>query len=176
MKYLILAASALALSACGNPSGAAENNQTAEELATSDVATEKGIEINSAFIRPPFPGRDIAAGFFNVTNSGTEDRLIAASSPFSASIEIHTHLMEDGVMKMRKVDGVELPTGETVRFEPGSYHLMMFGTEVPEGTKEVSVTLTYEKADPTTLMMPLDLPEENMGMKMEKGMDHGSGH
>lgn len=142
----------------------------------TEMAGEKGIKISSAFIRPPFPGRDIAAGFFTVSNNGADDRLIAASSPMSATIEIHTHVMENGVMKMRKVEGVDLPSGSTVRFEPGSYHLMMFGTDIPEGTEVVSVTLTYEKAAPATLTVPLNEPGEETEMKMDDKMDHGSGH
>ncbi len=122
---------------------------------------EKGIVISSAYVMPPFPGKDLAGGFFEITNHGADDRLISVSSPVSETVEIHTHLKEDGVMKMRQIDGLDLPKGETIIFKPGSYHLMLFGTNLPEGTEDVALTLTYEKAEPVTIIAPLGELDED---------------
>ena len=127
---------------------------------------------------PPFPGRDISAGYFEITNHGHhDDRLIAASSPVSESVEIHTHNEEDGVMKMRRVEGVDLPAGQSVVFKPGGYHLMFFGTALKEGQTDVSVTLTYETAPPVTIIVPLeghDVDKNGHGSGYKGGQDHGS--
>jgi len=192
VKYLILsrsilAASFLALSACGNPNVPVESTpvggDSSQTDSPADVASMKApIEVEGAFIRPPFPGREIATGYFDVTNHGADDRLISASSPVSDAIEIHTNRVENGVMQMRRVDGVDLPSGETVSFKPGGYHLMMFATFIPESAEAVAVTLNYEKADPMTFMVPLGTPVEEMkmdmedGHKMKKEMDHGAEH
>ncbi len=160
MKYLILSVSALAMVACGN----AETETKMEKAGdvTYDIdQMKRGIEVSSAYIQPPFPGRDVAAGFFELTNHGPDDRLIAVSSPISANVEIHNHIEEDGVMKMRKIEGVALAKGETVKFKPGSFHIMMFGAAMPENAEDVAVTFTYEKAKPVTLILPIGEPEEN---------------
>jgi len=131
-------------------------------LAHSDAHSEgehTGIKVSSAYVTPPFPGRDVAGGFFQITNHGADDRLVSAASSISDAVEIHTHIEENGVMKMRKVDGVDLAKGETIAFQPGSYHLMMYGANIPEGTETVSVTLTYENADSMTLEVPLGEPK-----------------
>lgn len=168
MKYLILAASALALTACGNAETTAPNT----DPSAASESVEGGVEISAIYVQPPFPGRDVAAGFFSLTNNGEEDRLVSVSSSISENVEIHNHIEEDGVMKMRRIDGVDLPSGETVNFRPGSYHIMMFGANIPEGAEEVSVTLNYEKAEPVTMMVPVGEPAD----EMDDNMDHGSGH
>ena len=179
MKHLILSASVIAVSAftlaaCDNAADHAETDHSGADHSAASHSSETGIDVSAAFIRPPLPGRDVAAAYFDLSNTGNSDRLISAASSISDAVEIHTHTMEDGVMKMRRVDGVDLPAGETVSFEPGSYHLMMFGANIPEGAEDVSVTLTYETAEPITLTVPLGEAREEMDM--ENGMDHGSGH
>lgn len=157
MKSILISAglilAGMSLNACGDH--ASHNDHM------HHVEASKGIEISSAYVQPPFPGRDVAAGFFEITNHGPKDRLLSVSSPISQKVEIHTHLKEDGVMKMRKVDGVELPAGETLTFKPGSYHIMMFEAALPEGQEDVALTLTYENADAVTIIVPLGAPDDS---------------
>ena len=160
MRHLFIALLGAALVAC-----------TGHEAHTGH-GQDGGIVISAARVLPPFPGRDISAGYFEITNhSASNDRLIAASSPVSESVEIHTHKEEGGVMKMRRVDGVELPAGESVLFKPGGYHLMFFKTALAEGQSDVAVTLTYETAPPVTIIVPLEGHDEASGQKGS----HGSG-
>ncbi|WP_280954840.1 copper chaperone PCu(A)C [Paludibacterium denitrificans] len=58
------------------------------------------------------------AAYMTLTNQGkSDDRLLAASSPRAQSAELHTHLNDHGVMRMRPVaDGIALlsrATGQT---------------------------------------------------------------
>jgi copper(I)-binding protein len=162
MKQFYWIGAALILTACGNHSEMSHSEKPATGMAHDmDHAKAQGIEISNGFVRPPLPGRDIAAGFFSVTNHGADDRLISATSPISENVEIHTHTNDNGVMKMRQVSGVDLLAGETVEFKPGSFHLMMYAADINENTEDVAVTLNYEKADSVTLILPLGEP--NMG-------------
>ncbi|WP_409432682.1 copper chaperone PCu(A)C [Litorimonas sp. RW-G-Af-16] len=135
---------------------------------------ESGIVISSAYVMPPFPGKTVGAGFFEITNHGADDRLLTVMSDASSTVEIHTHIQEDGMMKMIKLDGIDLPKGETVVFKPGSYHLMMFDANMPEGTEDVSLTFTYANAEPVTLIAPIGEPKEDAHSEDHSG-DH-SGH
>ncbi len=174
MKHLCLGFAAAALMACSGQDNHAGHNH------------DEGIVISAARVLPPFPGRDISAGYFEITNhSHKDDRLIAASSPISETVEIHTHNEVDGVMKMRRVDGVDLPAGQSVMFKPGGYHLMFFKTKLAEGQTDVSVTLTYETAPPVTIIVPLEghdgtsAPKNGHGSGYKGGHDkgsHGSGN
>ena len=94
------------------------------------------------------PGSTTAAGYLQITNNGTApDRLVGIDSNFPRSM-IHKSEMENGVMKMRhQPDGVVIPAGATVAFEPGGLHLMFVGlkSSLKEGEK-ADVTLHFENS------------------------------
>ena len=82
-------------------------------------------------------------------------------------------------MKMRQVKGVDLPVGETVSFKPGSFHLMMFETNLPDGEDSIPVTLNYKNSSPVTLIVDIegyegDEGDENYGSS-HSGKDEGYG-
>ena len=94
-------------------------------------------------------GATIGAGYLKITNNGTApDRLLGGSSEAAKSFELHVMSMENGVMKMRPVEGgIEIKPGETVEFKPESYHVMFVGLKEPlvQGHR-VKATLDFEKA------------------------------
>jgi len=164
MKKILTVIAAISLAAC-----AAEMNHGEGDVSHAAHQMDEGIVISSARVLPPFPGRDTAAGYMSITNhSKSDDKLVSVTSPISGAVEIHNHIQEDGVMKMRQVDGIEIRAGETVELKPGSFHLMMFKAELPDGQDDVSLTLNYENAPSVTMIVPL----EGRGGKMD---DH-SGH
>ena len=155
MRHLFCAAAALAFAGC-----------VGEHPHSHDG---EGIEISNARINPPLPGQSTGVGFMRFENHGDDDRLLAVSSPISGRIELHTHLKEDGVMKMRRVEGIDLPHGETVDLKPGSFHIMLFETNAALGDDAV-LTLDFEKADDLTVVAPIVMRGE-----MTDGVkDHGS--
>lgn len=76
-----------------------------------------------------------------------DDRLLSAASPVAEKVELHTHLMEDGVMKMRPVTAIEVTPGSPTTLQPGGLHVMLLGLKAPlvKGEK-FPLTLTFEKA------------------------------
>ena len=61
--------------------------------------------------------------------------------------------------------------GETVVFQPGSFHLMMFKTNLAEDQDSVSLTLNYKNADPVTLIVDIEGRGDNGDNE-----DYGSSH
>jgi periplasmic copper chaperone A len=61
---------------------------------------------------------------------------------------VHNMVMEQGVAKMRPVEGgLEIKPGETVELKPGSLHVMLMGLKQPlEKGQKVKGTLEFEKA------------------------------
>jgi len=88
------------------------------------------------------------AGFLTISNRGSAaDRLLGASSAAARATELHTHMREGEVMRMRPVAGIEIPPGGTVTLEPGAFHLMLIGLTAPLKQGEtVPVTLRFERA------------------------------
>ena len=87
-------------------------------------------------------------------HADTVDRLVGASTPIADRVELHRHSMEDGVMKMGKVDSVDLEPGEYVTLEPGGYHLMLVGLKAPlKENDQFELILEFEHAVPLEVMV-----------------------
>ncbi len=107
------------------------------------------IRVTQPWARATPKGASAGAAYLTVTNNGAApDRLSCAGSDAAAKCQIHTMSMDNGVMKMRPVEGgVEIKPGETVTLKPGSDHLMLMNIKHPlEAGKTVEATLQFEKA------------------------------
>jgi copper(I)-binding protein len=107
-------------------------------------APPEGLVIEDARVRAPAPGRDMTAGYFTARNTSTAAIvLVAASSPAARAVEMHVSEADGDMMRMRRLERVEIGAGETVRFEPGGRHLMLFGVSPPED----GLDIVFEHAD-----------------------------
>lgn len=96
-----------------------------------------------------------AAGAFYmlINGSDTDDVLVSAASDACGTVELHSTVMEDDVMKMQHLpEGIEIPAGERVALEPGGLHIMCIDKlEDFEAGKTIEVTLDFETADSKTV-------------------------
>ncbi|MGB0683940.1 MAG: copper chaperone PCu(A)C [Magnetovibrionaceae bacterium] len=129
----------------------------------------KKIEIEDAFARAT-PGSSRNGAAFMKLESETADRLLSGSSTVSEAVELHTHINDNGVFRMREVEAIELPAGEDVVLKPGGLHVMLMGLKAPlkEG-ESFELNLTFEKAGEMTVLVPV----RKVGAKMDHKMDHG---
>lgn len=141
------------------------------------ASTGAAIAVESPWARATPPSAPTGAIYFTLHNAGHgDDRLIAASTPAAKKAELHTHLMEGDIMRMREVAAVPVPAGKDVRFVPGGYHVMLMGLNHPlkQGDK-VELTLTFEKAGKITVSAPI-MAAGAMGPAAGHDMgNHGSG-
>lgn len=92
---------------------------------TSGAAAHGNVTITDGWLR--VAPNQVAGAFFKVKNESDEDLTIVAAFAIGAeTVEMHSHKMVKGVMKMRKEEYVELPASAEVKFHPHGYHLMMF--------------------------------------------------
>jgi copper(I)-binding protein len=88
-----------------------------------------------------------AAVYMAFKNTGAADRLLSASTAASGSVEIHSMNMDGGVMRMRRLDGVDLPSSGTAVLAPGGLHMMLFGLKAPlRAGESFPLELRFEKA------------------------------
>ncbi len=115
-------------------------------LIFSDKGTaQPNIRVENATIRPPAPGQTTAAAYFDIINGGGANQLLSVATPISANVELHTHLHEDGMMKMRMVKSVKILPKQTTKFERGGLHVMMFNADIPNGAKQIPLILTFAR-------------------------------
>ena len=109
------------------------------------------VSIDQPWMRATAPGAKVAGGFMIVRNQGeTPDRLVAAASPVAERVELHVHIDDGGVMKMRQVQGFDVPAKGRFELKPGAAHLMFVNIkrQIKEGEK-VPVTLTFDTVNVT---------------------------
>jgi periplasmic copper chaperone A len=110
------------------------------------MAQTADVQVTNAWARATPGGAQTAAAYVTIL-SPTADRLTAAATPAAQKAELHSMTMDGNVMKMRQVDGIDLPAGQAVTLKPGGYHIMLTGLAQPltEG-QTFPLTLTFDKA------------------------------
>lgn len=96
----------------------------------SDEHEFHSLTVTDASIRPLLPGQTNTAAFFTISNRGNIDcKLLKSDTPIAKRVEFHTHKHEQGMVRMRLVETVQLSSGDSLLFESGGLHLMLFDVE-----------------------------------------------
>jgi copper(I)-binding protein len=129
----------------------------------------ESISVKDPYVRAVPPGTKTSAAFMQITNGDKSDHsLVAAESSAAKIVELHTHIQENGMMKMRKIEKIDLPAGQTVELKPGALHVMLIDLngDLKPGD-QVELTLIYDNGEKTKITAPVK--EIMMGaMKMDK--------
>ncbi|WP_319410564.1 copper chaperone PCu(A)C [uncultured Cohaesibacter sp.] len=114
------------------------------------------ITISAPFARASAGMANAGGGFMQISNEGEADRLIAASADVGHMTELHTHIKEGDVMRMRAVEAIDVPANGAVALKPGSFHVMFMKLKEPlkEG-ESFPLELTFEHAGKVTIEMPV---------------------
>jgi len=135
------------------------------------VAAGNDVNIIDPYVRSVPPGQTVSAAFLQLENKSSEVRtVINATSPVSKVVELHSHVHEDGMMKMRRVDSIAIPANGTTVLKPGGLHIMLIGLHKPlKLEQKVSLTLEFKDGSSQTVEAPVRkimMP----GMMKGKGM------
>ena len=133
------------------------------------------VAAEGAWARASVAGQQATGAFVRLT-AKEPLRLVGVRTPAAAVGEIHEMKMEGDVMRMRALDGLDLPAGQTVELKPGGLHLMFQQLKAPlqEGT-QVPVTLVFQDAKGEESRLHLQVPVQRMGPKGGEAAGHG-GH
>lgn len=127
-------------------------------LALAPVAVcAADLEISGAFLRASPKVANAGAGFVTIKNNGAvDDTLVGAEAGISKTVELHTHIKDGDVMRMRQVESIAVPAGGAAELKPGGDHVMFINLNKPlaEGEKVV-VTLVFAKAGKKQVEMPV---------------------
>src|SRR6185437_3332883 len=101
--------------------------------ARADDVKAGDLVISQAWSRATPGGAKTGGGYLTIENKGTTpDKLIGASADFAGKIEVHEMTTNNGVMKMRPVEGgLTIDPGKTVKLAPSGLHLMMMDLKSP---------------------------------------------
>ena len=105
------------------------------------------VVVTEPWVRATVPAQK-ATGAFMQLKSVKDARLVGASSPVAGMVEIHEMAMVGDVMKMRAVQGIDMPGGKIVDLSPNGYHVMLMNlkSQIKEGDS-VPISLVVESRD-----------------------------
>ena len=117
----------------------------------------KDLEIDNVLVRGLKGGPNTAA-YMVISNKGkVDDKLVRVECDQAKTVELHDHIHEDGVAKMRPVEGIALASGSDVALEKGGKHIMLMDVAKDgfEGKKAITLTLHFEKAGSVDIKAPI---------------------
>jgi copper(I)-binding protein len=142
---------------------------------TLNAWAQSSVKIDDVWVRGTVAQQRATGAFMRLT-AQRDTRLVAASSPIAGVVEIHEMSMEQGVMKMRAIAGLDLPAGKTVELKPGGYHVMLMDLKAPVADP-VPLTLMFESQGGQREQVELKVPARALNAAAMPGaMGHGHQH
>lgn len=153
---------------------------------TAGAWAQTTVKVDDAWVRGTVATQKASGAFMRLTPSANV-RLVEAQSPVAGVVEIHEMAMENNVMKMRQVAGLDLEAGHTTELKPGGYHVMLLDLkQALKGGDTVPLTLVFEDAAKKRFTQEVMAPVTALGggnapMQMKPGaemkhdMKHGMG-
>jgi copper(I)-binding protein len=124
---------------------------------TAFARDESEVLIRDGWVQEGPPSETITAAYMTIENrTGADIALRSASTEVAQTVELHKMELVDGIMKMHRVETIDVPAGGTAELKPGGYHLMVIGLkkELKEGNK-VTITLEFSNDLRKTITIPV---------------------
>ena len=115
------------------------------------------VEIEGAYARASIPNVPNSAAFFVIKNNSDKDIAItSANSDIAEKNELHTHIKENKMMKMMKIEKLVVPAKSSLELKSGSDHVMLMGLkkELKAGD-EISLELSFSDGDKKSIKVPV---------------------
>ena len=143
------------------------------------VAGSESLSFSDLQLRANVAGMPNSAAYLKIINNGVSgDRLIAAKTTIAKRVEFHSMEMDQGVMRMRVVDGgLAIAGGDSLTLTPGGLHIMLMGltTDLAPGSHH-EIILVFEKAGDVkltgTAKRPADIMMNMPGNDASHHQDH----
>ena len=115
------------------------------------------VEIEGAYARASIPNVPNSAAFFVIKNNSDKDIAItSANSDVAEKNELHTHIKENKMMKMIKIEKLVVPAKSSLELKSGGDHVMLMGLkkELKVGD-EISLELSFSDGDKKSIKVPV---------------------
>jgi len=138
-----------------------------------NAAHAQVVRIEDAWARATVPGQASSGAFMKLT-AAHGARLEAVNSPAAGAAEIHEMVLQDNVMRMRPLAGLELPPGRTVELKPGGLHVMLLELKAPlVAGSTLPLELQVRDAAGALSRVMVQVPVRALGAPASSGMKHG---
>ena len=135
---------------------------TTGQPAAAPATSADAPRVTHPWARRTAPRQTTGAAYMTL-QSGARDTLVGATADIADRVELHEMSMDNTIMRMREVSGVQLPAGQPVALAPGGYHFMLIGLKQPlkpgdtfpmhlrfQSGRTADVTVAVEGTQPAT--------------------------
>ncbi len=135
-------------------------------LTACQQSEQEPFSIEGAWIREAPPNASAMAGYVTIKNNTEQTRVLSSANSAQFNVvEIHRTIVENGIAKMRRQKDLPIPAGDSLKLEPGSYHLMLMTPKAAfKAGDEITVTVHLDTTDQENL----DSQEINIVMPVKK--------
>ncbi|MFQ3236680.1 MAG: copper(I)-binding protein [Paraglaciecola sp.] len=121
----------------------------ASSLSLFANSVDANLMVSNASVRLLPPSLPNTSAYFSVKNTAEHDIiLVSAQTDIAQKAELHNHVMQGQMMRMERQDLVTIGPGQTVNFEPGGLHMMIFGLKTPlKKAQSVKLSLLTQGGD-----------------------------
>jgi copper(I)-binding protein len=143
-------------------------------IVISANAANLEVTVNDAWGKATAPGQDNGTIQFSIV-SKKEAKLVSISSPVAGKVEIHSMVHEDGMMKMRPVEFIALPSEKWIDLRKTGNHVMLLNLKQPLKVGDnipLSLTIEYPDKHRTTVEAKAAIKPQGSSQDMHdmKGM------
>lgn len=133
-------------------------------LALSAAAwAQTTVKVEGAWVRGTVATQKSTGAFMRLTPTANA-RLVEVKSPVAGVAEIHEMAMQNDVMRMRQVAGLDLAAGRTMELKPGGFHVMLMDLKQPlKGGELVPITLVFEDGARQRFTQEIQAPVTALG-------------
>ena len=124
-------------------------------MAAEDAAAS--VSVTDPYVRAVPPGQKSSAAFMTLRNdSATDHAVVSAESSTAKIVELHTHVKQGGMMRMRRIERIDVPAQDETVLKPGGLHVMLIelNHQLKAG-ENVSVTLVFQDGSRKELQAPV---------------------
>lgn len=178
-KILTLAVTAAMLA--GSPTLAADSHKGHGMKMDMSADSMHKTHSGKFMIKEPWARASIGrngAAYFTLVNTGDTDlKVVGIMAGVAKRAELHTHIMDGDIMRMRPVDHIMVPAGESVTLKPGGDHVMLMGLtgKLKEGDT-FPLTVMVENAGKMEVSVKVGKMGASGPMGSMGGMNHMQGH
>lgn len=175
MRFTALAASVFAFTLTTATVTYAEQTPHKPASTAGQQAVQTTMTVENAWSRELPPNAPVGAVFLSLLNHSDEaDRLLSAESSIAEVTELHAHVHQDDMMRMVKVDAIDIAAHAELTLQPGGNHIMLINLREPlVAGNELPLTLNFENAGTVDLMVPIKTSDAGTSAQQDN-QDHST--
>lgn len=117
------------------------------------IAAHAELKVANPWVKPTVTGQPVGAAYMQLTSDKNVE-IVALSSPVAGKTELHSMSMTGNIMRMKRVDRLQLKAGKLVELKPGGFHIMLMELkhQIKEGeTVPISLVTQDEAGNKATV-------------------------